>query len=500
MKNLSLMLLLMLIGACSTLDPEPLEPEYTQTSPDSFLWQELRALRPGEWQVPLNAGPEALDWRLRAIDSATDSIDLQTFLWTFDTVGALVLDHLLSAAERGVTIKILIDDSFLAGEERALLALASHPNIEYRVINPFLRRSDNVVTRQVLNLAEFHRLDHRMHNKAMIVDNRVAIVGGRNLADEYFRLDEAANFRDMELIVGGPVVDTISDAFDNYWNDRWSVPIENIAHLEPSAADMNAARQVRAAPPHLHVEETGTERTARWIELVSNSFTGQVQLDVDEPPRENPAAPDSAPVQVRDDLIQLFDSARQEILIISAYLIPTPLLEGAIARAAERGVSVRILTNSIGSNNHITAHSAYRNHVETLMRNGAQLHEVRVDAAQRGLYILPPTYSKSLALHAKVLIIDSDRVFVGSANLDPRSLRLNTEMGLLVTSEPLNQALRSQVAPDFSPAISWRLEFGENGQVVWVSDDEILTAQPALSPLQRIEDWFFSHLPLENEM
>ncbi|MEZ5488782.1 MAG: phospholipase D family protein [Gammaproteobacteria bacterium] len=490
----------LLITSCRSLDPVPLPPEFTSTAPDSVLWQELRTLRPGDWQVPLNTGAEALDWRLRAIDTAADSIDLQTFLWTFDTVGALVLDHLLDAAERGVTVKLLIDDSFLAGEEGMLLALARHPNIEYRVYNPFTRRSSNVVTRQILNLAEFHRLDHRMHNKSMIIDNRIAIVGGRNLADEYFGLNDTANFRDMELIVGGPIVDQVSTAFDTYWNDQWSVPIESMTHIEPAEADMELARQVRNSTLHLHTEESEAERHTHWRRLVSSAYTGLVELDVDEPPTVNPADPGSAPVQVRNGLVSLMDAATDDILIISAYLIPTPILEGAIERAAARGVTVRILTNSIGSNNHLTAHSAYRNHISTLMSHGAQLHEVRVDAEQRDLYIIPPVETKSLALHAKVLIIDSDRVFIGSANLDPRSLRLNTEMGLLVTSQPLNQALRRQVEPDFSTANAWRLEFAEDGDVIWISDDLVLEAQPALSPLQRIEDWLFAHLPLENEM
>jgi putative cardiolipin synthase len=499
-RILTLQLIVALFIGCQTFNPTPLEPEYTNAPPESPFWQQLSAIQPDDWQVPLNAGPEALDWRLRAIDTATDSIDLQTFLWSFDTVGALVLDHLVMAADRGVSVKILIDDTFLAGQEGALLAIALHPNIEYRVFNPFLRRSNSVVTRQILNLAEFHRLDHRMHNKSMIIDNRIAIVGGRNLADEYFGLDEAANFRDMELLVGGPIVAQISGSFDDYWNDRWSLPIEDLAHLEPSEADMAQARQVRESSLHLHTEESTAERNQQWFTLVGSAFSGQIALDVDKPPQGNPAAAESAPVQVRNELIQLFDGATEEILIISAYLIPTPQLEGAITRAAARGVSIRILTNSIGSNNHLTAHSAYRNHIDNLMRNGAQIHEVRTDARERSLYIFPPTDRKSLALHAKVLVIDNDKVFIGSANLDPRSLRLNTEMGLLVTDEALNQELRSQVAPDFTLANSWRLEFDAQDDVVWVSDVEVRTTQPAFSSLQRIEDWFFALLPLEDEL
>ena len=164
------------------------------------LWDTVVAAAPTDWHALLNDGPTALDWRLRAIDSASDSITLQTFLWYFDTAGRMVLDHLVRAADRGVNVRILIDD-FLMVEDRLLLALAAHPNIEYRVFNPYKRRVSSVATRQLLNVAEFKRLDHRMHNKAMVVDNQVAIVGGRNVADEYFGLDTQANFRDMELLL-----------------------------------------------------------------------------------------------------------------------------------------------------------------------------------------------------------------------------------------------------------------------------------------------------------
>jgi putative cardiolipin synthase len=192
----------MLATACSSLQPVELPAEYTPAPAEAVVWETLAEERPGDWYALLNDGPGALDWRLRAIDSATESIDLQTFLWTFDTVGALVLDHLVAAAERGVTVKLLIDDTFLLGEDEVLLELADHPNIEYRIFNPYKRRADGFATRQALNLAEFHRLDHRMHNKAMIVDNRVAIVGGRNLADEYFGVHASANFLPSSMRTG----------------------------------------------------------------------------------------------------------------------------------------------------------------------------------------------------------------------------------------------------------------------------------------------------------
>jgi putative cardiolipin synthase len=334
----------------------------------------------------------------------------------------------------------------------------------------------------------------------MIVDNRVAIVGGRNLADEYFGVHASANFRDLEIIIGGPIVLDVSAEFDTYWNDRWSVPIEMLSHVTHNSADLDAARAVREANIHIHAEESSAERLAAWRELVSNAVDGEATLFADDPPEENPAEASEAPVQVADALTAMLDAATDEVLIVSAYLIPTPELEGAVERAVERGVRIRMLTNSIRSNNHLTAHSAYRNHISELLDSGAELHEVRIDAHDRHIYMLSPIEEKTLALHAKALVIDDDKVFIGSANLDPRSLRINTEMGFLIESEALNAEVRKAVTPDFSKTNAWQLELDGNGNVIWVSDDVTLTSQPAASMLQRIEDWLFAHLPLEKEL
>ncbi|GAB3095359.1 phospholipase D family protein [Aestuariicella hydrocarbonica] len=493
--------LLMLAMGCSSLKLDVLAPEYTPAAAPNDLWDELAARRQGDWQVLLSDGGLSLDWRLLAIDSATESIDLQTFLWSHDVVGSMVMDHLIQAADRGVQVKLLIDDTFLAGDDAATLALHEHPNIEYRIYNPYKRRMNGLVIRTLVNLTEFHRLDHRMHNKAMIVDNRVAIVGGRNLADEYYGLHGLANFRDMELLVGGSIITDLTRSFDQYWNDLWSLPVERLSHVTEAPFELEQSRQVTVENTHLHREESDSVRKKRWLQLVDGAYSGEVVLYVDVPAGDNPADSDSAPVQVANEIIALFDQAEEEILIISAYLIPTIDLEGAIERAVDRGVRIRILTNSLRSNNHLAAHSAYRNHIHTLMSHGAKLHEVRADAKQRFLYMFPPTDSKSLALHAKVLVIDDDKVFIGSANLDPRSLKLNTEMGLLVKDQALNKAVRSSVEPDFTKANAWHLELNERDQVTWVSDDLVLTSQPANSFMQRIEDWFISHMPVvEGEM
>jgi putative cardiolipin synthase len=494
------MVLVLQLFGCASLHPVDLPAEYTPPPSHAAFWETLDADHQNDWFVLLNDGPSALDWRLRAIDTATESIDLQTFLWTFDATGAVILDHLVAAADRGVLIKLLIDDTFLAGKEDILLEIHHHPNIEYRVYNPFKRRANHLATRWALNLAEFHRLDHRMHNKSMVIDDRVAIVGGRNLADEYFGLHGSANFRDMELLLGGPIVHQIAQAFDDYWNDNWSIPIDRLSHVAVSPVDLDAAKHIGNQLTHIHTEDSAAERLQRWRDLIDSSVRGKATLLVDKPPQDNPADEDEAPLQVADALAEIFNSANEEVIIVSAYLIPTSRLESVVGHAVGRGVRIRILTNSIASNNHLAAHSAYRNHINTLLGQGAELHEVRVDAKDRHIYMLSPVETKALALHAKTLVIDRDKVFIGSANLDPRSLRLNTEMGLLVESEALNADVRDAITPDFEITNAWQLQLDNNGHVIWVSDDETLTVQPRTSYMQRIEDWFFSHLPIEDEL
>ena len=496
--------LVVLLTACAPLQSVELSPERALAPAEALLWTTLEEAKPGiwsrEWYVLLNDGPQALDWRLKLIDAATRSVDLQTFLWHPDAAGSAITDHVLRAADRGVRIRLLIDDTFLVGEDENLLYLNHHPNIEYRIYNPYQRRSSDIATRQALNLGEFDRLDHRMHNKSMVVDGRIAIVGGRNLGDEYFGLHGEANFRDLELLFAGPVVAEVSQAFDAYWNGHWSFPVDRIAHVRAVPPDLQREKEVVGGESPVHAELDSAQRPAAWLSLFESAVPGQSRLLVDMPPDTDPAASGEAPVQVANELENLFDAAESEVVIVSAYLIPTPSLEGAVARAIERGVRVRILTNSIRSNNHLAAHAAYSNHVETLLGHGAELHEVRTDAEDRQLYMLDPVERKLLALHAKALIVDHDQVFIGSANLDPRSLRINTEMGLLVRSEALNELLRQSLQPDFDEGNAWRLLLDDMGRVVWVSGETQLTEQPAESFMQRIEDWFFSQLPIEEEL
>jgi putative cardiolipin synthase len=488
-----LLCLTLAVAACAPLGPSDAPSEASLGPAKAPVWAGLERLPFVDQQVLLNVGMEALDLRLAAIDSAVSSVDLQTFLWSFDRAGGAVARHLLAAAQRGVRVRVLVDDTFLLGEDAVVKAFAGHENIEYRIFNPHKARAPDLMSAQALNIPDLKRLDHRMHNKAMVVDGRIAIAGGRNLADEYFGLHSNANFRDLELLLRGPIVGDIARAFDRYWNSPWCFPAEDI--LEGEAATFAAGNA-----DGLHRESTPEALAELWPGLFSDAAQGDIRLVVDEPPWESPALASEAPVQVARFLTELLDSAEEEIVILSAYLIPTEQLEDAVRRAAGRGVRVRILTNSLASNNHLVAHSAYRRHIETLLGHGVELYEVRVDAKDRPLYMILPWEEKQLALHAKGLLVDHDRVFIGSANLDPRSLRINTEMGFLIESEALNERLRDAFRPDFAAGNAWSLEFGDDGRLLWRSGETTLAVQPATSFMQRLEDWFLSTLPIEDEL
>jgi cardiolipin synthase C len=502
---------LLLLGGCASLAPQP-RPDEPATSPAvGAQWEDLARVRSDDWFLPLNSGDDALAWRLRAIRSAQASIDLQTFLWLPDRVGRVMMDELRAAADRGVRVRILLDDSFTMHEGLALRSLDAHPSIALRIYNPFRHRPDNVVLRQLFNAGEFSRVNHRMHNKLLVVDGRAAIVGGRNLADEYFGLHAGFNFRDMEVLGFGEHVRAAAGEFDRYWNSRWAFPLDEALRVAAAAvrgdeaagairaAAAPAAPALAAAPAGVAAEPPDV-RAAAWRDAARNAPGGQATMYFDEPATDDPADRREAPVQLAQRLLELLDRARSEIWLVSAYLVPTPELEAALTRAERRGVAVRILTNSLKSNNHLAAYSAYRKHLQSLVEHGADVHEVRIDAADRGRYMLEPLSGKRLGLHAKLVLVDRDVTFVGSANLDPRSLRLNTEMGLVIEGAELNARLRRELADDFLPANAWRLSLGRDGRLAWVGDAGESRTEPDESPFDRLEDWFLGALPIEGQM
>jgi putative cardiolipin synthase len=493
----SLMLLLCLFGCAAPLQRSSVADEFSAAPANSNLWQSVAAMRQDDWFHLLNTGHQALAWRIRAIDSASESIDLQTFLWKSDATGKLIMARLLAAADRGVAIRILLDDSFLAGNDSDVTLLASHPQISYRIYNPATQRAHSQPSKQLANLTDFQRLNHRMHKKVMIVDERAAIVGGRNLADEYFGYHQQHNFRDMEVLTGGALVGKIGVEFDRYWNNDWSIPASRI--IETPDSGIALLRQDLAVNALAFPVEDAETQASRWRNMVRHAHCGKAELLYDTPPEDLSLAENQAS-QLAQQLLANLASVEREVIIVSAYYIPTAELEARVSSMEQRGVQVRLLTNSLNTNNHTTAHSAYQKHRKAMLEAGADLHETRADAEDRSLYMEAPVDGRILGLHAKTLVIDDDQLFIGSTNFDPRSLRINTEIGLWIYSPGLNHALRQQLSIDMLPANAWHLALDDDDDLVWQSEQQTLTRQPASSFYLRMENWFFGLLPIEGEM
>lgn len=487
----------LLLLACSSIAPERDRPDEVALSPAPLEnWPGLQDLTQDNRMVPLNSGAPGLHWRVRALRGATRSIDLQTFIWKADGVGLALVREVAAAAERGVRVRVLLDDSFLVHADAALRSLSQHANISYRIYNPVAQRGDGLVLRQLENISDFARINHRMHNKLMVVDGRIAIMGGRNLADEYYGYETEHNFRDFELLLSGPFVSELSEVFDLYWNDPWSLPIEDLQGTDGdwSYAAIDAWLQTHATKHLSLTDATPTD----WAALVSEGLPANIQLLVDVPPDSSPDL--DAPVQLALELVARMNEVERDMMLVSAYFIPTEPLMDAIERATARGVRVRILTNSLGANNHVSAHAAYAAHRPALLKAGAELYELRPDASSRHLYLDPAVVNARLGLHEKGALFDECCLFVGSANLDPRSLRLNTEIGLLIDSPPLNARLRQLLATDLLPANAWKVELDERGELLWIGPQGAQRDTPPASFYLRAESWFFGLLPIEGQM
>ena len=483
--------------ACATVEPRTDRAWQSSLAPAAAdAWPGLAGHVDEDRIVPLNRGGLALQWRLRALRAATSSIDLQTFIWKGDRVGLALVQEVVAAAERGVRVRILLDDSFLAHADDALLALSQHPNINYRIYNPAAQRGGGVVMRDLQNLNDFQRINHRMHNKLLVVDGRVAILGGRNLAEEYFGYQQHHNFRDFELVVTGPFVGRLSEVFDLYWNDRWSLAIEDLhrSQGEWSLQSIEAWLKENSADYRPLADSEPDD----WAALFSLGYRAEILLMVDSPP--DVEHPIEGPVQLAGALIERMDAAQEDMILVSAYFIPTEALMDAIERATSRGVRVRIFTNSLGANNHVSAHAAYTAHRPALLAAGAEIYELRPDAESRTYYLAPEVVDARLGLHEKGALFDDCCLFVGSANLDPRSLRLNTEVGLFINSPTLNHKLREMLARDLMPPNAWKVELDQHGDIVWIGPEGEQRHTPPASFFLRMESWFFGLLPIEGQL
>lgn len=351
----------------------------------------------------------------------------------------------------------------------------------------------------VLNLG---RLNHRMHNKLLVADNLIGIVGGRNVGNEYFGMSDKLNFRDFDLLAAGPVVPDISASFDIYWNSQWAYPLSVIHPIETDADDLTTFRvNLTQSLQDSEILKSMTwinqqDWSARFSHLKEQLFWGKARVIYDVPEHVNT----QGPIQMAQTLGEVGQETKEELLVVSPYFVPRKKGVQALQRKREQGVTIKILTNSLASTDVVAAHSGYSPYRRGLLRAGVALYEFRHDARARSLYETPPAKADRIGLHTKSVIYDRKIVYVGSLNLDPRSARLNTEIGLLVESPPLANVVARLFEPDFRPENSWRVTLNKDNKLVWHSDTGATRTEPAYRFRHRISNFFFHLLPIKSQL
>ena len=498
--------LLLLLSACATL---PSREGVTisralEGSTDTRLGSSIAGLvaaHPGMSGIyALPEGKGALAARIILSEVAEQSLDVQYYIWHRDGAGIMLMDALKRAAERGVRVRLLVDDNGVVGMDALLAALNAHPNIQVRIVNPFPNRS----VRWVGFLTDFGRLNRRMHNKAFTADSQATIVGGRNIGNEYFAAGQDFSFTDLDVLAVGPAVSEVADSFDHYWNCAAAYPLELLFTYPDASPDQisTAADEVRADPQAVaYIEALHNTQVVQdllegslpfeWARthLVSDNAAKLLGIDVGEERL------------VLGQMENILGSPRREFLLVSPYFVPTKHGTESLVAMAKRGVQVTVLTNSLAATDVSVVHAGYAKRRKALLKGGVRLFELK-PTADTG----EPTKntgfggSSSASLHAKTFAVDGERIFVGSFNFDPRSAKLNTEMGLVIDSP----ALAARIAYTFSdtiPAKAYEVRLSHRGSLEWVEQGpqgEIRsTSEPDAGFMRKITVGIVRWLPIE---
>ncbi|KQP38992.1 phospholipase [Pseudorhodoferax sp. Leaf274] len=449
----------------------------------------------------LPEGPFSLDARLSLAAAAQKSLDLQYYQLQSDSVGFRLLRAVRDAAARGVRVRLLVDDFYTAGQDELFGALDAYPNVEVRLFNPLPERKGSFLGRFIGSASAFSRINHRMHNKLFIADNSISVAGGRNIGDEYFMQSETANFIDADVLATGPVVREQSAAFDLYWNSAHVWPIAQVVppYLAPERARERFDEIVGAPPPDIAVRsQDALGKTAVRQQLAEGRLDlmfAKATVLVDDPDKITRTHADerlAGSVTLR--VMELMDSARSQVLIISPYFIPGRIGMQRLGRAVGNGVKVTIYTNSLSSTDEPLVYLGYARYRDDLLKLGFEIYEV---APHLGSATHLGAFGSSISrLHAKISVVDDDRIFVGSMNLDSRSARINTEIGLVVESaEVVREFKRLIPARGFQSA--YRLRLSDSGRVEWLEPREdggftVHTDNPGTSWMAEIWNWLSS--------
>ncbi len=416
----------------------------------------------------LEKGEEALVGRAWLTKHAARSIDVQYFIWSTDNIGVLAAEQLLSAAERGVAVRVLVDDFIIDAQDRTLLLLSAHANVQIRIYNPKFVVGVSWWGKLKNSITQFRAVNQRMHDKTAIFDSVAGITGGRNMADEYFDFDHEYNFRDRDVLLLGSAVKDMQVNFDEFWHSEFAIPVERI--LEDDIYDISGEDvRRRSAELHAYARDPGNfapqirqaiDTTPRYFPALLQAMVWCDVLFVSDAPGKNDGASGlGGGGELTNQLIAAVRGARKSILIQSPYLV---MPEGGIelfGNLIERGVRVRISTNSLASTDNIPAFAGYASQRRDLLAAGIELFEFKPSPAIQDQLIerYPHIAGNNpiFAIHAKSMVIDDETIYIGTFNLDPRSTNLNTEVGVLIENEMLARQLSDSIEIDIRPENSW---------------------------------------------
>ncbi|MEQ8397498.1 phospholipase D family protein [Thalassobaculum sp.] len=448
----------------------------------------------------IRTGPEALSTLLGLAAASQRTLDVQYYLWEDDWSGRQLLAALLDAADRGVRVRLLLDDIGATRSDPELARLGTYPNVQVRLYNPFPRRFGLVFG----VLFHARRVSRRMHNKAFVADRCAAVVGGRNVGDRYFELHPQRNFRDLDLFTAGPVVEQVAGSFDAFWNSAFSRSIHALDRGRWRLADVRSTarrglrRRILPAEKSVPVSHSGFD-PADLDDQIQTLFAGLILADEATVLVDSPDKPETGdPRLLKELLARLEGTPMRDLLIEATYFIPTRYGVRLLSRLVRQGTRVRILTNSAGSGDVPLAYAAYRQYRIPLLRAGIQLYELRDRpfrvAGRNGLMV---------NLHTKAAVIDQREVFVGSLNLDPRSATLNTEIGLLVRSRTLALQVAAFIEDGMAPERAYQPVL-RGDELVWRARDRDgmaeLKREPGTTLWRTFLAWILYLLPLEAQL
>ena len=481
--RLCLLLLLGLAAGCATLPP-PIEKPHAQAipaSPETELGRLAALSDPGGGLSafrPLPLSSFSMDARLTLVRAAQRSLDVQYYLFQNDVTGHALARALRDAAARGVRIRLLVDDLYTADNDEMLVRLAAHPNVEVRLFNPFPAGRAFALTRWVFSIGDFSRVNHRMHNKLLIADGAFAVAGGRNMADEYFFSSKSGNFVDFDLLVTGDAVPRLAKIFDTYWNSPRIYPLGEIEQSKLPIEQLRAEFETLTADARVAYPTPADRADLLGYRPVSADFSrpplellrGRIDVFADDPEKVSGRSESgSDPNTVTSIVGRAMSQAKSELVVGSPYFIPGKLGMDGLAIARKNGVRVDIITNSLASNDEPLASAAYSRYRVAMLKLGVNLYETDTAQLRNDALIgqaLGTTIGRS---HSKLIIIDRRTTFVGSMNLDFRSSRVNTELGMLVDSPELAEKVLS-LAERVKSVGSYRLRLDGSGKhVQWVS-------------------------------